>query len=293
MLPANGSRICTLSTTRADSFATLAAAGNRPRSRRSIEAMNMRTESKPAKHLPLAALAASLLFAVAPVVAAEADAELEQVRLKVTAKFDMIAAEDVNASPIDGWYTIHKGSIIAYVSADGRYLLQGDLIDLERNVNMSEVARNDSRRELMATVKDEDVIKFTPAEVKYSVAIFTDVECTYCRRLHNQIDEYLAQGIEVRYLMYPRNGPTSDAWATAEEIWCATDRGGALTAAKQDRKFASTDCDASMVEHQYLLGREIGLNGTPAIVLDDGTLISGYLPPDQLKAQLDQAASTQ
>lgn len=240
--------------------------------------------------LSLAALVTTLLFAIAPLGAQEADAELEQVRQKVTSMFDMIAAKDISASPIDGWYTIHSGSIIAYVSGDGRYLLQGDLIDLERNVNMSEVARNDSRRELMETVSDDDVILFSPAEKKYSVSIFTDVECTYCRRLHNQIDEYLAQGIEVRYLMYPRNGPTSEAWATAEEIWCATDRSGALTAAKQDRKFASTDCDASMVEHQYLLGREIGLNGTPAIVLDDGTLISGYLPPDQLRAQLDQAA---
>ena len=76
----------------------------------------------------------------------------------------------------------------------------------------------------MSTVKDEDVILFSPTDKQYTISVFTDVECTYCRRLHSQIDEYLAHGIEVRYLMYPRNGPTSQAWATAEEVWCSTDK---------------------------------------------------------------------
>ncbi|MDH4126838.1 MAG: thioredoxin fold domain-containing protein [Gammaproteobacteria bacterium] len=237
------------------------------------------------------ALVAAAVFLGPTAPAEESDASLQQVRDKVTAMFDTIEAKDVNISPVDGWYTIQKGSIVAYISTDGRYLLQGDLIDLEQNVNVSEAARNQSRRELMASVKDEDVILFSPAEKKYSVSVFTDVECTYCRRLHNQIDEYLAHGIEVRYLMYPRNGPTSNAWTTAEHVWCASDRNGALTAAKNDRQFAFTDCDASIVQNQYQMGQEVGLSGTPAIVLDDGTLISGYLPPDQLKARLDIAAN--
>ena len=224
---------------------------------------------------------------------ADAEAELQNVRQKVNAMFQAIAPEDVTPSPLEGWYTIHRGSIVAYVSADARYLMQGDLIDLDSNVNLSEYVRNSSRRELMASVSDEEVIAFSPAEVKYSIAVFTDVDCTYCRRLHSQIDEYLAYGIEIRYLMYPRNGPSSPAWATAEEVWCSNDRNSALTAAKADRKFASTNCDASAIAQQYDLGQEVGLTGTPAMVLDDGTLISGYLPPDQLKARLDVLAAGQ
>ena len=238
---------------------------------------------------PLVALIAAV--ALSPASADEVGAELEQVRQKVSEMFELIDQDDVNISPVDGWYTIHKGSIVAYISADGRYLLQGDLVDLDTQVNLSELVRNESRRELMAAVKNDDVILFSPADVKYSVSIFTDVECTYCRRLHSQIDEYLAHGIEVRYLLYPRNGPTSRAWTTAEEVWCSNDRNSALTAAKLDRKFASTDCDASIVQEHYGIGRDVGLSGTPAIVLDDGTLISGYLPPDQLKARLDQGAN--
>lgn len=228
---------------------------------------------------------------VAPVVAADDDAELEQLRQKVGEMFDLIAPENINASPVDGWYTIQKGSVVAYISSDGRYLLQGDLIDLDNQVNLSEVSRNDARRDLMSAVTDEQVIVFSPSEVKYSVSVFTDVECTYCRRLHNQIDEYLAHGIEVRYLLYPRNGPASPSWNTSEEVWCSSDRNEALTMAKLDRKVEASACDATMVQDHYVIGRDIGLSGTPAIVFDDGTLISGYLPPDQLKARLDNIAA--
>ena len=244
----------------------------------------------PSNNLVRLLVALVATFSLVPVAAQQVDDDLEQVRTKVSGMFDTIERNNINPSPVDGWYSIQQGSIVAYISNTGRYLLQGDLIDLDNNVNVSELARTDSRRQLMSTIKDEDVILFSPADLKYSISIFTDIECTYCRRLHGQIDEYLAHGIEVRYLMYPRNGPTSRAWSTAEEVWCSSDRNSALTAAKSDRKFASTDCDASAVQEHYAMGREIGLSGTPAIVLEDGTLISGYVPPDQLKAQLDAAA---
>ena len=226
-------------------------------------------------------------FAVAPLTYAD-DAELEQVRQKVGAMFDMIDPEDVGPSPVEGWYTIHKGSVVAYISADGRYLLQGDLVDLDLQVNLSENVRNESRRDLISGLSDEQAIVFSPEEVKYSVAVFTDIDCTYCRRLHAQIDQYLANGIEVRYLMYPRNGPASRGWTAAEEVWCATDRQNALTLAKQDKEFPTSECDSSMVQDHYIMGRDAGLSGTPAIVLDDGTLIAGYLAPDQLLAMLQQ-----
>ena len=223
--------------------------------------------------------------------AEETDAELEQVRQKVGETFDLLGPEDVSRSPVDGWYTIHKGSIVAYISGDGRYLLQGDLIDLDLQVNLSENVRNETRRELMAGVADDQTIIFSPDEIKYSVSVFTDVDCTYCRRLHSQIDQYLAHGIEVRYLMYPRNGPASPAWSTAEDVWCSADRQNALTMAKMDRDFPTNSCDASIVQQHYVIGRDVGLSGTPAIVLEDGTLIGGYVTPDQLIATLENNAA--
>lgn len=232
--------------------------------------------------------AAVLVGLAATSVASADDAQLEAVRAKVGEKFEMIQPQHVNPSPVEGWYTIQKGSIVAYISGDGRFLLQGDLIDLDGQVNLSEEARNESRRELMHSIPDDDAIVFAPDDAKYSVTVFTDVECTFCRRLHSQIADYMDRGIQVRYLLYPRNGPASRAWNTSEEVWCSDDRANALTMAKQDRKFETSSCDASIVKRHYQLGQEVGLSGTPAIVLDDGTLLGGYLPPDQLEATLKQ-----
>ena len=240
------------------------------------------------RFLQLTLLFLAAVACTAPAFAAEPDPQLEAVRDKVSSMFEAIEPEHVTASPIEGWYTVQKGSIVAYISADGRYLLQGDLVDLDLQENLSENVRNESRRKLMANVSDEQAIVFSPEEVKYSVAIFTDIDCTYCRRLHAQMDQYLANGIEVRYLMYPRNGPASRAWTAAEEVWCASDRQDALTKAKMDQAFPTNECDASMVQNHYVMGRDVGLNGTPAIILDDGTLIAGYLAPDQLLAMLQQ-----
>lgn len=223
---------------------------------------------------------------------ADDDAELESVRAKIDAMFDEIKPENVNHSPVDGWYTVQKGSVVAYVSGDGRYLLQGDLIDLDMQVNLSEQSRSDARRDTMASISNDETIVFTPEEVKHSVTVFTDVDCTYCRKLHSQIDDYLAQGIEIRYMLYPRNGPASRAWSTSEDVWCASDRNGALTAAKLDRNFDTNKCDASAITKHYMLGQNVGLSGTPAIVFDDGTMISGYLPPKSLADRLTSMQQT-
>lgn len=232
------------------------------------------------------ALSATLLI-VAPPAFAEGDSqELEQVRAAVAGLFDEIEPQHITASPIDGWYMIRKGAIVAYISSDGRYLLQGDLIDLENHVNLSEESRDEARRVMMSEIPHEHMIVFTPEEVKYSISVFTDIDCTYCRRLHSQIDEYLAQGIEVRYLLYPRNGPTSASWVTAEQVWCSDNRREALTLAKLDEEFQSRDCDASMVSTHYLMGQDVGLQGTPAIVFENGQLVSGYVPAQRLSEQL-------
>ncbi len=236
----------------------------------------------------------SLLLAACCVSFAAAEGSQEvpiAERERIAGLFETIDPHNVYTSPIDGWYEIRKGSIVAYVSNDGRYLLQGDLIDLDNQVNVTEASRSNSRRELMSNVDEDLAIKFSPADVKYSVAIFTDIDCTYCRRLHSQIDEYMEHGIEVRYFLYPRGGPSSRSWNTSEEVWCSRDRGDALTQAKLDRQFETSACDASAISEHYIMGQEVGLSGTPAIVLDDGELSGGYLPPDALRMRLEQKAA--
>lgn len=231
----------------------------------------------------------SALLAFAISTSVFADEKLEAVQAKVIEKFPSIAAENVHEGPVPGWYTISQGAIVAYVSEDARYLMQGDLIDLELQVNLTDVSRNAARRELMADYPEDQMIVFTPEEKKYSVSVFTDIDCTFCRRLHNQMDEYLDKGIEVRYLLYPRNGPASPSWSKAEQVWCADDRNAALTLAKNDEDFETHSCNPGTVNRHYAMGQEVGLTGTPALVFEDGTLVSGYLPPDQLAETLAKA----
>ncbi len=219
------------------------------------------------------------------------DAQLEAVRERLAQKFDVIAPEDVNPGPIDGWYQIQKGPIVAYVSADGRYLIQGDLIDIDAGVNLTETARNSVRKDALAALDSDQFITFSPDDVQHSVTVFTDIDCSYCRKLHSQIEEYLDLGIEVRYMLYPRNGPASRSWTTSENVWCASDRNAALTSAKLDRSFESHQCDSSTITKHFSVGQDIGVTGTPAIILDDGTLVSGYLPPQALTARLKSHAA--
>lgn len=240
-----------------------------------------------------ASILACTLCAVllSPAVFADGDdAELEAVRATVAEQFREIEPEHVQRSPVDGWYRVQKGAIVAYISADGRFLLQGDIIDLDLQVNLTDVARNEARLEMVSAIPDEEVIVFTPEEVRYSVAVFTDIDCTFCRRLHAQIDGYMEQGIEVRYFLYPRSGPTSESWVKAERVWCSDDRNEALTLAKLDQEFQTRECDASIVHSHYSMGHDVGLRGTPAIVLQDGQLVSGYMPPEQLTEALAAAA---
>ncbi|HEX9851916.1 MAG TPA: DsbC family protein [Woeseiaceae bacterium] len=241
-------------------------------------------------HLTRAPVATAAGLALALTMTPAVADELATVRERVSERFAEIEPQHVNASPVPGWYTVSKGAIVAYISADGRYLLQGDLIDLELQTNLSEESRNDARIEMMSAVPRENMIIFSPEQVRFSVSIFTDIDCTYCRRLHSQIGEYLAQGIEVKYLLYPRGGPASPSWVKAEQVWCADDRNEALTLAKLDKTFETHSCDSSTVSRQYAIGQDVGLRGTPAIVLEDGSLISGYLPAIQLVEALASTA---
>jgi thiol:disulfide interchange protein DsbC len=236
-------------------------------------------------------LAAALAACFAPAARAEADEDLARVRAEITERFPQLDAESINEGPIPGFYEIRQGVLVAYITSDGRYLFQGDLIDLETSTNLTDAAMNGERKRLMDSLPDEEAIVFAPAEPAHTVTIFTDIDCGFCRKLHREIDAYNDAGIAVRYLLYPRSGPGQASWQKAESVWCANDRNTALTRAKNGQPVQSRECDASMVQRHYDLGRDIGLRGTPAIVTETGELVSGYLPPPQLLERLEASGA--
>ncbi|MEM1231723.1 MAG: DsbC family protein [Pseudomonadota bacterium] len=193
--------------------------------------------------------------------------------------------ESVTATPADGIVAVNLSDGSTYYgTADGRYLLSGDLFSLTgvELVNVSESERSVKRREVLAAINTGDTVTFAPAkETKASLYVFTDVDCGYCRKLHQEVPALNAKGIAVHYLAYPRAGVGSKSYDKIVSAWCADDRQDALTRLKAGQTIADRTC-ANPVADQYGLGRALGISGTPAIILQDGTLLPGYLPAEQL-----------
>ncbi|MDF1587799.1 MAG: DsbC family protein [Gammaproteobacteria bacterium] len=187
--------------------------------------------------------------------------------------------------------TIINGEII-YFSADGRYVFQGDVISLETRQNVTEAKRIDVRKQTLASLNEDDMIIYEPKKTEYTLTVFTDIDCGYCRKLHQQMNDYNELGIRIRYMAFPRGGIDSVSYDKAVEVWCANDRHQAMTDAKNDKKVRSEICN-SPVKDQYEIGRRLGVTGTPALYLDSGELLPGYVPPKRLKQLLDERALAQ
>jgi len=198
---------------------------------------------------------------------------------------------DLRATPIAGLYEFRQGADLVYVTADGRYGISGDIYRVADKENITETRRRELRLVLINAVPESSMVVFAPTTTpKYTVTVFTDVDCTYCRALHQQIAEYNRLGVKVRYLFYPRSGPNTESWTKAEQVWCSADRHAALTKAKAGQPLTAAATCPNPVAQGYELGREIGLSGTPGIVTESGQLLPGYAPPDILLQELQRDA---
>ena len=242
----------------------------------------------------LAALLGLFIATSAVTHSAEQTDPLAAVRATLAKKVPGAKPENIRTSPIPGLYEITLGSSIAYVSADGRYLINGDLFEVQSRTNLTEARRTDSRLKALASVSEDDMNVFTPTvPVKHTITVFTDVDCGYCRKLHSEIAQFNKLGIRVRYVAFPRSGPGTESWTKAEAVWCAKDRKDAITRAKQGVDIKSANCGTTPVAREYAMGEDLGVNGTPAIITDKGEYIGGYLPPQKMLAYLEGAGKAE
>ncbi len=209
--------------------------------------------------------------------------KLSQARpdLKVTGVEDT-EIKGVEKVQIDG-----RGTI--YVIEDGKYFFVGDLYRVEEGnlVNVTEQAKNVEREELLASLDKDDMIVFSPkGKVKASITVFTDVDCGYCQKLHQEVPAMNDMGIEVRYLAYPRAGIGSPSYEKIASAWCADDKQDALTKLKQRQSIPTNVCENNPVAEQFELGHAMGVTGTPSLILENGEMVPGYLPAQQLAQRL-------
>jgi thiol:disulfide interchange protein DsbC len=197
--------------------------------------------------------------------------------------------DDLKPSPIPGIYEFSQDADVSYLTADGKYFLDGNLYDMHTRENLTEEVRTRARVAMIAAVPESEMLIFSPPNPKYTITVFTDVDCQYCRKLHSEMAELNRLGVRVRYMFFPRTGPNTESWRKAEVVWCSPNRNDALTRAKLGAALdMNKTCGPTPVAREYALGESIGVRGTPAIVTENGDYIAGYMPPKELVAQLKE-----
>ncbi|MBP9721648.1 MAG: DsbC family protein [Gammaproteobacteria bacterium] len=220
--------------------------------------------------------------------------EAEAVVAMLQTEFPQMKASKVEKAPFNGFYQVLADGEVLYVSSDAKLLFVGDVIAIDKSQqkrSLTEEVRKSVRLDVLNSLKESDMVVFKPKKVEHVVTVFTDVDCGYCRKFHSEMQAYLEKGIEVRYMAFPRAGKDSDSYNKAVTVWCAKDQKAAMNKAKltEDFKADSKLCDKkSVIDKSLEVVRKLGLNGTPALLLEDGTLVPGYMPADKLSFALDQ-----
>ena len=231
----------------------------------------------------VAAGAAGSAVAVPVAASPAAEAAIRTTIKKVAPDMEVTS---IRPAPFAGFSEVAVQGRVLYISNDGKLLLNGTLLDIQNNRNLTAASEGVLRKAQLDSIGSEGRIIFAAAQPKHRVTVFTDVECGFCRKLHEQIADYNKAGITVEYLFFPRMGPGSEGFEQAIAVACASDPRAALTRAKGGARLPHARCENS-VAADYALGQRVGVDGTPAIYAESGVQIGGYLPPAEMLAKLD------
>lgn len=226
-----------------------------------------------------------LLLGLCATSAYAAEPDLKLLKEQIGGLMPGVSVEALRPSVVPGFYEIEISNHMAYVSADGKYLFLGDVVDLKTRVNLTDDWRAQAALKSIDKVGDQNMIVMGPAKPKRTITVFTDVDCPYCAKLHLEVPELTKQGVKVRYLLFPRTGLNSETYRRSVAVWCAADRVKAVGVAKAGGKVDMKTC-SNPVDAHYQLGQRLGVAGTPTIYLDDGKKIGGYVPSAKLLAIL-------
>jgi len=211
----------------------------------------------------------------------------DQIRNSLKILLPGILPDEIRATPLGNLYEVTFGGRLVYLTADGRYLIQGKMIDLETRTEITEERLSELKQAALAKVGEDQMVIYGPEDAKDTVTVFTDIDCGFCRKLHSEMARYNEEGIRIRYLFYPRAGIGSDSYNKAVSVWCADDSKAAMDQAKAGKNVAARTCDNPVQTH-YELGQTMRVTGTPALILEDGEMVPGYVPAHKLRKALDE-----
>lgn len=227
----------------------------------------------------------SLACLAIPFSATAGEQEEQQIKAELARAFPELKTATVKPSPVTGMYEVEFDSKIFYTTSDGKYLFMGDVMDLRAQSNITEARRAVIRTRVLDEVGEKNMLVIGPDKPKRTLTVFTDVDCGYCAKFHLDVPALNKQGVKVRYLFYPRAGVGSESYKRAVAVWCASDRAKAIGIAKAGGKLDMKTC-TNPVESHFQLGQRLDIGGTPAIFLDDGKVLPGYVPAPRLLAML-------
>lgn len=214
--------------------------------------------------------------------------ELAELKAMLTELVPEHKPDSISLSPIPSLYQVAYGTQVFYTTKDGRYLVEGDIIDLQLGQNLTESKRAEGRILALKQIPEETMVIFAPEQIKHILTVFTDADCAFCRKLHKEMAELNKHGIKVRYMAFPRTEVDTPSYNKAISVWCANDRKDAMTRAKAGQVIDSKTCD-NPVERHLKVAKSLGVQGTPAVLLEDGSLLYGYMPVDELVEMLEEA----
>lgn len=233
-------------------------------------------------------IAVSALFAltIGHAVRAEEDG-VEQLRAHIAEIDPDFEADEIRATPIEGLYEVVSGANVFYMSGDGKFLLRGQMIDLGSDRNLTAERRNVLVHRVVESLGEDSMLVYPPKNgpAKHTITVFTDTTCPYCQQLHRGLLQMIEQyPVKVRYLMFPRAGLQARAADTLRNVWCAADPRQAMTDAKAGQRVPRRDADCETpIEEHFRVAREIGVNGTPYLLIDDdGPIIPGHRENEEL-----------
>lgn len=226
-----------------------------------------------------------LLIASMPLANADQKSDVTKLEKMITKNFDGAKADRVSPTPVKGIYQAEFGTNVLYFSADGKYMISGNLVDAASKENLTDKARGKLVLKALKSIPETEMLVIGPKKAKHTLTVFTDVDCPYCAKFHKEVPDLNKAGVKVRYLLYPRAGLNSSAYKKMVSVWCSDDRASAITAAKEGKPIPEKTCDNPIKKH-IALGDEVGLRGTPLIITDTGEVLPGYVPEKKLLAML-------
>lgn len=216
-----------------------------------------------------------------------ADQAEQNIKQKLSSLVPSAQEIKIANSPVAGLYQVTVGPNVIYMTADANYLFNGNLMDLNTRQNLTEEAKNQARQQAVAALDASTMIEFpAKGEQKHVVTVFTDVDCPYCKKFHNEVTELNKNGVTVRYMAYPRSGPETPSFFKMVSIWCADDKKQAMDKIKTGQELEAKTCENPVLEHMNE-AQNFGVNGTPTLIFDNGEVVPGYVPAKELLKALN------